>query len=74
MLDREDIAEFMDAELEYLGVEIPPDIPKGALVEAFCEYVGEDINQWLRDNLASFFNEGEPDWDWIREQIETNEE
>ena len=74
MLDREAIEEFLDTELEYLGVEVPPDIPKGSLVEAFCEYVEEDYSQWLRENLAAFFNDGEPDWDWVRERLEADEE
>ena len=74
MLDREAVEKFLDSELEYLGVEVPHDIPKGALVDAFCEYVEEDYYQWLRQNLASFFNDGDPDWDWIREKLEAYEE
>jgi len=74
MLDRESVEEFLDTELEYLGVEVPLDIPKGSLVEAFCEYVEEDYSHWLRENLVSFFNDGEPDWDWIRERLEVDEE
>ncbi len=74
MLDREAVEGFLDSELEYLGVEVPQDIAKGALVDAFCEYVEEDYYQWLRQNLASFFNDGDPDWDWIREKLETYEE
>ena len=74
MLDREAVEVFLDTELEYLEVEVPPDIPKDVLVEAFCEYVEEDYQQWLRENLASFFNDGEPDWDWIRERLEADEE
>lgn len=74
MLDREGVEGFLDSELEYLGLEVPEDIPKGALVEAFCEYAEEDYYQWLRENLSSFFNDGEPDWDWIREKTEAYEE
>jgi len=74
MLDREGVEEFLDSELEYLGLEVPEDIPKGALVEAFCKYAEEDYYQWLRENLSSFFNDGEPDWDWIREKTEAYEE
>lgn len=74
MLDREDIEEVWDTELEYLGVEIPSDIAREALVEAFCEYIEEDYPQWLRENLALFFNDGEPDWDWIRERLGADEE
>jgi len=74
MLDREAVEKFLDSELEYLGLEVPQDIPKDALVEAFCEYAEEDYSQWLRENLSSFFNDGDPDWDWIREKIEAYEE
>ena len=74
MLDREAVEKFLDSEREYLEVEIPQDIPKGALVDAFCEYVEEDYYQWLRQNLASFFNDGDLDWDWIREKLEAYEE
>lgn len=74
MLDREDIEEVLDTELEYLGIEIPHDITREALIESFCEYIEEDYPQWLRENLALFFNDGEPDWDWIRERLGSGEE
>jgi hypothetical protein len=74
MLDREYIEEVLDTELEYLGVGIPHDIAREALIEVFCEYIEEDYKQWLRENLALFFNDGEPDWDWIRERLGSSEE
>lgn len=67
MLDREVIKDFLEEELE--GVEIPKDISKKDLVETFSRYVEEDYYEWLKDNFDSFFNHGNPDWDWIREQI-----
>ena len=32
-----------------------------------------DYYEWLKDNLKSFFNHGNPDWDWVRNRIKTNE-
>ena len=67
MLDREVIREFLDEELK--EVEIPKDIFKVALVEAFCKYVEDDYYEWLKDNFKSFFNYGKPNWQWVRERI-----
>jgi len=53
--------------------EIPEDIPKDKLVEAFCQYVEDDYYEWLKDNFKSFFNHSDPDWDWIRDKIKPNE-
>ncbi len=74
MLDRDSIEEFLDSELEYLEVEVPGDIPRPALVEAFCDYIEAEYHEWLRENFRSFFNDGDPDWDWVREQISADEE
>ncbi len=32
-----------------------------------------DYYEWLRDNFKSFFDHGNPDWDWIREKIRPSE-
>jgi len=66
MLDRDVVGEFLDCELE--GIEIPEDISREALVEAFCQYVEDDYYEWLKDNFKSFFEHGNPDWEWIRER------
>jgi len=34
-----------------------------AVVEEFLDY------EWLKDNFKSFFEHGEPDWEWIREKV-----
>lgn len=73
MLDREVVSEFLDCKLKDLELEIPEDIPKGALVEAFCQYTEDDYYEWLKDNFKSFFDHGNPDWNWIRKKIKTNE-
>lgn len=59
MLNREDIAEFLDEELEWSGLEVPEDISKEDLVEAFCQYVEIDYYDWLKSNFNTFF---ESDW------------
>jgi len=73
MLDRGVIEELLDWEFEGLDLGIPEDIPKEAVIEAFCQYVEEDPYEWLKDNLRSFFDHGNPDWDWIIEKIRANE-
>ena len=71
MLDRAVVEEFLDCELK--GLEIPGDIPKEALVEVFCQYTEDDYYEWLKDNFKSFFNHGDPDWEWVRGRFTTNE-
>jgi len=73
MLDRQVVEEFLNGEFEEGDWGIPEDVPKDALVEAFCEYVEDDYYEWLKDNFKSFFNPGEPDWEWIRERIKVSE-
>lgn len=67
MLDREVAREILNEELK--EVEISDDIFKKALVESFCKYVEDDYYEWLKDNFKSFFNCGNPEWQWIRERI-----
>ncbi len=73
MLDRTVVEEFFDCKLKDLDLEVPGDIPKEALVEAFCQYTEDDYYEWLKDNFKSFFEHGNPDWDWIRNKIKTYE-
>jgi len=72
MLDRGVVKELLDCWLR--DVEIPEDITKDALVEAFCQYTEDDYYEWLKDNFKSFFNHGNPDWEWVRERIRANEQ
>lgn len=69
MLDRTVVEEFLDDKFEDYDIKIPPDILKGILVETFCLYVEDDYYEWLKDNFKSFFDHGDPAWDWIRERI-----
>lgn len=71
MLDRDVVEEFLDCKLKELEIETPKDISKEQLVEAFCQYVEDDYYEWLKDNFKSFFEHGEPDWDWVREKVRT---
>ena len=74
MFDRTVIETLLDWEFEGLDLEIPEDIPREAVIEAFCQYVEEDHYEWLKDNLRSFFDHGNPDWNRIREKIKASEE
>lgn len=67
MLDRAVVADFLETKLTYHEMEIPTDIPKEELVEAFCQYVEDDYYEWLKDNFNSFFDE---DWDQPRKAID----
>ncbi len=73
MLDRKVVEEFLDWEFEDPEIEIPKGISKSALVEAFCQYTEDDYYEWLKDNFKSFFNHGNPDWEWIKEKIKAIE-
>ena len=68
MLDRAVIEEFLNFKFEDTDLEMPADISREQLVEAFCQYTEDDYYEWLKDNFKSFFNHGNPDWGWIREQ------
>lgn len=72
MLDRDVVAEYLDWEFDDLELEMPEDIDKKALAEAFCQYTADDYYEWLKDNFKSFFNHGDPDWKWIREKIQAS--
>ncbi len=69
MLDREVIKQFLSCEFEDLELESPEDIPRDALVEAFCQYTEDDYYEWIKDNFKSFFDHGNPDWNWIRKKV-----
>jgi len=69
MLDRQVVEEFIADEFKDSDLEVPGDIPMSTLVETFCLYVEDDYYEWLQDNFKSFFDHGDPDWDWIRERI-----
>ncbi|MCD6472756.1 hypothetical protein J7K55_06500 [Candidatus Aerophobetes bacterium] len=69
MLDKKVIKEYLDEEFEEMSIKTPKDIPGHILVETFCKYTENDYYEWLKDNFNSFFNHGNPDWNWIKERI-----
>ncbi len=69
MLDRIVVKEFLEEELKDLEIKIPRGIKKDKLVEAFCQFTEDDYYEWLKDNFKTFFEHGNPDWDWIRDKI-----
>ena len=73
MLDRDAVKEFLDEEFAKWSLEIPQDVNKAKLVETFCLYTEDDYYEWLKDNFKWFFNHGDPQWDRIRDRIESYE-
>lgn len=71
MLDRAVVEQFLDAEFHDLDLEVPEDISKSDLVETLCQYTEDDYYEWLKDNIKSFFEHGNPDWEWIRNKIKS---
>jgi len=69
MLDRKVVKDFLMEELKEAEISIPRDIDKTKLVEAFCQFTEDDYYEWLKDNLKSFFNHYNPDWNWIKEKL-----
>ena len=72
MLGRDVVEEFLDCQFEDGELQVPEDILKEELAEAFCQYVEDDYYEWLKDNFKSFFNHGDPDWEWIRERVKVS--
>ena len=62
--------DFFKEAIEEAGFSIPNDIDSDDLIEAFAYYVEGDIYEWMMANFRSFFNHGNPNWDWVREYIE----
>jgi len=69
MLDRTVVREFLEDESKVIFENKPMDISEKILVETFCRYIEDDYYEWLKDNFKSFFNYGNPDWDWIKDKI-----
>ncbi|MDA0987541.1 MAG: hypothetical protein O2783_00065 [Chloroflexi bacterium] len=67
MLDRQVVQEFLESQMEDIGLTVPADIDQAAFVEVFCQYTEDDYYEWLKDNFKSFFDE--VDWEWVREKV-----
>lgn len=69
MLDRDIVSDFLEAQITWSDLEVPSDIKRSDLVDAFVDYAENDYYEWLKDNFKSFFNHNNPDWHWIRTRI-----
>jgi hypothetical protein len=58
--------------MEDIDPTIPGDIDQELPVEAFCQYTENDYYEWLKDNFESFFDHGDFDFDWVREQARSH--
>jgi hypothetical protein len=70
MLDRAVVEDFLLEEMSEADIHVPKRIIKRELVEAFCRFTEEDYYERLKDNFKSFFNHGNPDWDWIEKYLQ----
>ncbi len=73
MLNRAQLEAFMELMLKEKRIELPEDIELDDVVEAFCQYLDEDLNEWLKIKFSNFFpitsGEDTVDWNWVRENI-----
>jgi len=73
MLNRTQLEAFMETIFKEKRIELPEDIELDDVVEAFCQYLNDDIDEWLKLEFSNFFlmnsGEGNIDWNWIRENI-----
>jgi hypothetical protein len=51
-----ELEEWVKEELEELMDEMPPDGVVENLVDKLAQHFGNDLGQWIADNLKSFFN------------------
>lgn len=69
MLDRNVVKDFLLEEFKETNLRTPKSIKIQELVETFCQFTEDDYYEWLKDNFSTFFNHGNPDWDWIKEYL-----
>jgi hypothetical protein len=62
MLDRKLIQEF----LQEKELNIPANLNIEQISEIFCQYTEDSFFDWLNDSFQTFFNQNEPDWEWIK--------
>ncbi len=74
MFDRSIIEGLLDWEFEGLDLELPEDVPREAVMEAFYQHLEDDYYEWLKDNFRSFFDHGNPVWNRLIEKIRASEE
>lgn len=75
MLNRAQLERFMEMMFEEKRIELPEDIELDDIVDAFCQYIDDDLNEWLKIKFFNFFlltsGEGKINWNWVRENINT---
>lgn len=69
MLIREAVEEILEEKFKESGIKLLRGISKRVLIETFCRYTENDYYEWIKDNFKTFFNNGNPDWNWIKERI-----
>jgi len=69
MLDRAVVKELINSYLADSQIPNPQSVSVDTLVETFCLYTEDDYYEWIKDNLKSFFNYSNPDWQWIQDRI-----
>ncbi len=69
MLDRDVVEELLEEEFREREIKLPKGISQKTLTEVFCKYIEDDYYEWVKDNFKNFFNDGDPDWGWIKEKI-----
>ncbi len=55
MLDRKEIAEFIDREFKQRKIKIPKNIKREDLVETFCQFAEEDYDEWRKEGVEKAF-------------------
>jgi hypothetical protein len=69
MLDKQVVKEFLLEEFKEREWAVPKTVKMKELVDVFCQFTEDDYYEWLKDNFASFFNDGDPDWGWVKSYI-----
>jgi hypothetical protein len=69
MLDRKVVRELLEEKFKEMDIVLPKSISQKTLTETFCKFTEDDYYEWFKDNFKTFFNYGNPDWDWIKERI-----
>jgi len=73
MLNRSQVEAFMEMMFEEKAIELPEDIELEDIVEAFCQYTNDDLDEWLKLRFSAFFlltsGEGHINWNWVRQSI-----
>lgn len=56
LITRSQLKEWVEEELKELMDELPPDKVIEDIVDKLTQHFGNDLGQWVADNLKSFFS------------------